>query len=50
MIEFLQAGRKVIYQRDKNLKDGGPVYWERGVKDIQDSIPAIGNAIEKLSK
>ena len=50
MIEFLWAGRKVIYQRDKNLKDGGPVYWERGVKDIAYSIPAIGNAIEKLSK
>ena len=44
------AQRKVIYQRDENLKDGGLIYYKRGVKDIAYSIPAIGNAIEKLSK
>ena len=26
------------------------IYYKRGVKDIAYSIPAIGNAIEKLSK
>ena len=50
MIEFMWAGRKVIYERDENLKDGGYIYYKRGVKDIAYSIPAIGNAIEKLSK
>ena len=39
MIEFMWAGRKVIYERDENLKDGESIYYKRGVKDITYSIP-----------
>ena len=39
MIEFMCTKRKVIYERDENLKDGGSIYYKRGVKDITYSIP-----------
>jgi len=34
-------GKEVIYQRDKSIKDGGSVYWDRGLKDPDISNIAI---------
>lgn len=38
--------KKVIYQRDKNIKDGGSVYWSRDIK--KPNLSPILNAIEEL--
>ena len=46
--EFRWLGKKVIYERNKELKDGGPIYWERGVQ--KQDITEIVNAVERLSK
>lgn len=42
--------KDIIYQRDKNIKDGGPVYWKRGVQkqNIQPIISCINNYIEYI--
>lgn len=39
--------KDVIYLRDKNIIDGGSVYWNRDIKDPD--ITAITNAVEKLN-
>ncbi len=38
--------KKMIYARDKNLKDGGSVYWQRSIKEI--NIEPIIKACEKF--
>lgn len=34
-VEFRWLGKNVDYVRDKNIKDGGPIYWERPVPTKQ---------------
>lgn len=41
-------GKEVIYLRDKNIIDGGSVYWQRDVKEPD--ITPILNALEKLNE
>ena len=31
-------GKKVLYLRDKNIKDGGPVYWKRPANCLTDDV------------
>ena len=31
-------GKKVIYLRDRNIKDGGPVYWDRPANCLTDGV------------
>ena len=40
-------GKEVIYQRDKSIKDGGSVYWDRGLKDPD--ISNIATAIQQFA-
>jgi len=39
-------GKNIIYQRSKNILDGGKVYWERGLKTP--NIEPIQKAMERL--
>ena len=39
--------KNIIYKRDKNLKDGGSVYWKRDI--YPPDITAIKNAIKELN-
>lgn len=39
-------GKDIIYLRDKNIVDGGSVYWKRDIKEPD--ITAITNAVERL--
>lgn len=39
-------GKNVIYQRDKDIKDGGSVYWQRKIK--KPDITAIEKAMKEL--
>lgn len=41
-------GKDMIYERDKNIVDGGSVYWKRDIK-LPDITPIL-NAIEKLNE
>jgi hypothetical protein len=36
-------GKDIIYARDKNIVDGGSVYYERGIKCTSDGIETIRN-------
>ena len=41
-------GKEIIYQRDKTIKDGGSVYWERGL--TEPDVKPIIRAIQELHK
>lgn len=41
-------GKDVIYLRDKNIIDGGSVYWKRDIKEPD--VQPILNAVEKLNE
>lgn len=38
--------KEIIYQRDKNIKDGGPVYWKRGIQ--KQNLEPILNIINRI--
>jgi hypothetical protein len=40
--------KNIIYKRDRTLKDGGSVYWNREVKDL--NVEPILNSIEELNE
>ena len=41
-------GKEVIYLRDKNIKDGGPVYWDRPAKCLTEQKDKIENLLKYL--
>jgi hypothetical protein len=41
-------GKDVLYLRDKNIQDGGSVYWKRDIK--QPNIQPIVTAVEELNE
>jgi hypothetical protein len=41
-------GKDVVYLRDKNIQDGGSVYWKRDIK--QPNIQPIVTAVEELNE
>ena len=41
-------GKEVIYLRDKSIKDGGPVYWERPAKCLTEQKDKIENLLKYL--
>jgi len=50
-VEFRWLGKKVEYLRDKNIKDGGMVYWNRPVPTKQiysDNINILIDLIKKI--
>ena len=52
-VEFRWLGKDVEYLRDKNIKDGGMVYWNRPVPTKQiysDNINILIDLIKKLAK
>tara|TARA_E500000331_G_scaffold4807_1_gene4684 strand:- start:1148 stop:2017 length:870 start_codon:yes stop_codon:yes gene_type:complete len=42
-------GKDVIYLRDKNIKDGGPVYWNRPAKCLTEQKDKIENLLQCLT-
>ena len=42
-------GKNVIYLRDKNIKDGGPVYWNRPAKCLTEQKDKIENLLQCLT-
>ena len=42
-------GKEVIYLRDKNIKDGGPVYWNRPAKCLTEQKDKIENLLQCLT-
>ena len=52
-VEFKWLGKKIEYLRDKNIKDGGMVYWNRPVPTKQiykDNINILIELIQKIHK
>ena len=43
-------GKEVIYLRDKNIKDGGPVYWNRPAKCLTEQKDKIENLLKWIEK
>ena len=43
-------GKEVIYLRDKSIKDGGPVYWERPAKCLTEQKDKIENLLRWIEK
>ena len=41
-------GKEVIYLRDKSIKDGGPIYWERPAKCLTEQKDKIENLLKYL--